>query len=83
MIYYLAPEYDRSLEKMNAANPKGGPTFIRASVLAAEGRYEEATTDYQQLGSNVAARGHLAHTYALAGKTVPKPPLRKVPDQHA
>jgi serine/threonine-protein kinase len=69
MAYYLAREYDESLKKLQAADPQGRPSFIRGFVLSGERRYNEAIAEFQHLGPNAAARGHLAHAYAMAGKT--------------
>jgi tetratricopeptide (TPR) repeat protein len=69
MVYFVAREYDEALKKLHAADPQDRPSWVRGFVLAGERRYNEAIAEFQRLGPNAAARGHLAHAYAMAGKT--------------
>jgi len=71
-VYYYARQYDRALLQMQRASALPHEpdllTFALAVIYVEKGRYEEAIQQFQKLGDQPHALGHMGNAYARLGR---------------
>jgi TolB-like protein/Flp pilus assembly protein TadD len=72
-IDYFARQYDQALANIQKADEMdtNPPEFIypRAIIYAEKGMYDEAISEFQKLGQQPHALGHIGNVYARMGRT--------------